>query len=141
MNGPRPQASWPCAASAGSGGAAAAAARRAAATQSARVPLSPPLPPGLLVLAACVFSEVLLLGARLLALLLGLLAALAGWGRVEPHKLDRCHNVIHHYLGASSKVAVTVLVLYVLEGNRENCSVSAPRRPSVRADPQGMQPG
>ena len=29
----------------------------------------------------------------------------------------------------------------VLEGNRENCSVSAPRRPSVQADPQGMQPG
>ena len=29
----------------------------------------------------------------------------------------------------------------VLVGNRELLGVSAPRRPSVRADPQGMQPG
>ena len=34
-----------------------------------------------------------------------------------------------------------VLYCIVLEGNRELLGVSAPRRPSVRADPQGMQPG
>eukprot|EP01046_Picozoa_sp_COSAG06_P102911 COSAG06_NODE_49075_length_327_cov_230.921053_1_plen_75_part_10 len=53
--------------------------------------------------------------------------------------LDRCAGQSHtgHYWARIS----TALYCIVLEGNRENCSVSAPRRPSVQADPQGMQPG
>ena len=40
-----------------------------------------------------------------------------------------------------SSLARSLRCSQVLEGNRENCGVSAPCRPSVQADPQGMQPG
>ena len=45
---------------------------------------------------------------------------------------------LYIYEGAQLRHSIRSIVL---EGNLDLLCVSAPRRPSVRADPQGMQPG